>query len=238
MNLKIFYTQKVSLIKSPIKIVERKCKMRYPITSRFMQQEGFRSHGHSGLDFYMDEGTTLRTIRDGVVERIVNFGDKVNAGKCVMIRWEDGKVAIYGHLSKFKSGLHAGDKVYAGDIIGYSGHSGHVVGKTGNHLHFGLKEDGHFIDPSPYINDIQNMNVKHYVQHIPEPSIPNHVIEPTQLKLNFFDYMHKHMNVLSDFKLHLIHLTDNTLFIQISKQILQFCTGHSSFLNCIITHLF
>jgi hypothetical protein len=210
----------------------------YKITSRFGQQESFRPHGHSGIDFFMEEGTTLRTIQDGVVERIVNFGDKVNAGKCVMIKWEDGKVAIYGHLSKFKSGLHVGDKVHKGDIIGFSGHSGNVVGKTGNHLHFGLKENGHFIDPSPYIYDIQHMNDKTQLAHLSE-HIPNvtHSTEITQVKVNFFDYMQQHMNVLSDLKMHLIHLPYDTLFIQIGKQLLQFISIHTSFFNSIIAHI-
>jgi hypothetical protein len=204
--------------------------MRYQITSRFMQREGFRSHGHSGIDFYMPEGTPLRSIKDGVISKITHYNG-YNIGNGVLVKWEDGKTAIYGHMSKVLDNLHVGDKVSKGDLLGYSGHSGHVLGKTGNHLHFGLKENGHFIDPSSYIDDIQNMNVKQFVQHIPTP-------EPTQLKLNFFDYMNQHMHVLSDLKLHLIHLANDTLLIQIPKQLLQFISIHASFLNCIISHLF
>jgi hypothetical protein len=238
MNLRFYFTQKVSLINLLNKNPNEKVLKMYKITSRFQQQESFRSHGHSGIDFFMEEGTTLRTIRDGVVERIVNFGDKVNAGKCVMIRWGDGKVAIYGHLSKFKNGLHVGDKVQKGDIIGFSGHSGHVVGKTGNHLHFGLKENGHFIDPSSYINDIQHMNDQSFLANLSDNVTEiTHPTEVTQVKLNFFDYMNQHMNVLSDLKMHLIHLPYDTLLIQISKQLLQFISVHASFLQSIITHI-
>jgi hypothetical protein len=124
--------------------------------------------------------------------------------------------------------VKVGDKVHTGDLIGYSGNSGHVVGANGGyHLHFGLKENGHFIDPSPYIDNIQNMNTT-IVQHIPD-------VVPT--KLNFFDYMNQHMNVLSDLKMHLIHLPYDSLFIQISKQLLQFISIHASFLNSIIVHI-
>jgi hypothetical protein len=194
----------------------------YRITSMFRQQESFRISPHNGIDFKMEIGEPLRSIKSGKIH-IHDFGNE-NVGKMVKIYADDGKEYIYGHLSKFT--VKEGQIVNQGDLIGYAGNTGF---STGSHLHFGIKEGGRFIDPSPYIDDIQNMNVKQFVQHIPEP---------TQLKLNFFDYMKEHMNVLSDLKLHLIHLTDNTLFIQISKQILQFCTGHSSFLNCIITHLF
>lgn len=71
--------------------------------------------------------------------------------------------AIYGHLSRFGE-FKKGDHVNPGDLIGYSGNTGHVIGANGGyHLHFGLKAgDGHFIDPSPYINDIQHMNDSHY----------------------------------------------------------------------------
>src|SRR5574342_57043 len=106
----------------------------YKITSRFMQQEPFRSRGHSGLDFSMPNGTPLRSIQDGVVEKVTHLKD--NIGNGVLVRWNDGKVAIYGHMSE--TTVNVGDKVHVGDLIGYSGNSGHVVGANGGyHLHFG-----------------------------------------------------------------------------------------------------
>jgi hypothetical protein len=199
--------------------------MAYKITSRFMQQESFRTKGHSGLDFSMPNHTPLRSIQDGIVEKVTHYKD--NIGNGVLVRWNDGKVAIYGHMSE--TTVNVGDKVKTGDLIGYSGNSGHVVGANGGyHLHFGLKENGHFIDPSPYIDNIQNMNTT-LVQDVPD-------VVPT--KLNFFDYMQSHMNVLSDLKMHLIHLPYDTLLIQISKQFLQFISVQSSFLNHIIACIF
>jgi hypothetical protein len=217
--------------------------MKYPITSRFLERENFRQHGHSGIDFYMDEGTPLRSIRDGVVDKIVNYGSKVNAGKCIKIRWEDGRTAIYGHLSKFGD-IKEGQTVHAGDVIGFSGHSGHVVGATGNHLHFGLKSgDGHFLDPSPYIKDIQHMNDANYFVSNHITKITEHAPEVTQLKINFFDYMHQHTNAINDtlssLKVHLISpLTNDVFIIKILEQLFQFVSGHASFLNLIIAHIF
>jgi hypothetical protein len=216
--------------------------MNYPITSRFLQRENFRSHGHSGIDFYMQEGTPLRSIRDGVVDKIVNYGSKVNAGKCIKIRWEDGHTAIYGHLSKFGN-IKEGQHINAGDLIGYSGHSGHVIGATGNHLHFGLKENGHFIDPSPYINDIEHMNDANYFVSNHLTKIAEHAPNVAQVKINFFDYMHQHMNAVNDslssLKVHLISpLTNDVFFIKILEQLLQFCSGHSSLVNFIFGQIF
>jgi hypothetical protein len=194
----------------------------YRITSKFSQQESFRLKPHSGIDFKMEIGEPIRSIKDGVVT-IKDFGN-VNAGKTVLVKWDgETKTAIYGHLNDFsvKNGQH----VHAGDLLGHAGNTGF---STGSHLHFGLKENGHFIDPSSYIDNIQNMNTT-IVQHVPD-------VIPT--KINFFDYMSQHMNAISDLKMHLIHLPYDALFIQVSKQLLQFISIHSSTLNHIIWSMF
>lgn len=189
----------------------------YKITSRYLQQESFRSSGHSGVDFSMENMTPLRSIRDG----IINYADygSTNAGKTVFVKWNDGTTSIYGHLSKFGS-FKEGDLVHAGDIIGYSGNSGHVVGANGGyHLHFGIKDgNGHFIDPSPYINDIQHMNDPSYFAQA-----------TSNVKVSFFDYFQQHMdligNQLTDLKVNLIHfltLPDYLPLIKFVQNVIQF----------------
>lgn len=129
--------------------------MRYPITSEFMNQEGFRTSPHLGIDFAMPKNTELRTIQDGIVEKVVNYPHSL--GKAVYIKWEDGKTAIYGHMNDII--VKVGDKLKVGDLIGYSGNTGNVVGKNGGyHLHFGIKENGTFINPEKYVPLIQEMN--------------------------------------------------------------------------------
>lgn len=125
--------------------------MKYKITSRFLEQESFRNHPHRGIDLKMEIGEPLRSIQNGIIH-VRDYGSQ-NAGKTILIEGEDGRTYIYGHLSKFN--VKEGQTVHAGDLIGYSGNSGH---STGAHLHFGIKENGNFIDPSPYIDKIQNMN--------------------------------------------------------------------------------
>lgn len=200
----------------------------YPITSRFGTVEslgklGHRHYPHNGIDFAMSEGTPLRSIRDGVIEKVTHYQGKVNIGNGVFVKWDDGRTAIYGHMSK--TTVNVGDKIHAGDLIGYSGNSGF---STGAHLHFAIKEGNRFIDPSPYISDIQNMNV-HIAQHIVD-KLPDVV----PVKVNFFDFMHQHMNVISDLKMQLAHLPYDTLFIQIGNQLLQFISIHASFINDIV----
>ncbi|UPI13430.1 hypothetical protein [Bacillus phage SBSphiJ7] len=129
--------------------------MSYPISSGFKSSESFRDHIHTGIDFKMEEGTPLRAIVDGVV-RTANYGGS-STGKTVFIDAADGKTYIYGHLKDFS--VSDGQPVHVGDILGHSGNSGHVVGSNGGyHLHFGIKEHGEFIDPTPYTSLIQHMD--------------------------------------------------------------------------------
>lgn len=213
MRLKIYFTQKISH--------ERLNKMSYRITSRFHSLESIRKVPHNGIDFAMNKGEPIRSIKEGIVT-VKDFGDRLS-GKTIYVEWSDGKTSVYGHLSDFT--VQTGQHVNAGDLIGHAGSTGF---STGNHLHFALKENGHFIDPSSYIDNIQNMNT-HIVNHVPEV---------THVKVSFFDYMQQHMNVVTDLKLHLINLPYDTLFIQIGKQLLQFVSVHSSLLNHIIACIF
>jgi hypothetical protein len=182
--------------------------MKYKITSKYGNFENFRNHSHTGIDFKMNEGEPLKSIQDGIIEKVVDYGSQ-NIGKGVLVKFEDGRTAIYGHMSDIT--VQQGQYVSAGDLIGYSGNTGF---STGAHLHFGIKENGDFLDPSPYIDKIQHMN---------------DVIQHQTTKVNFFDSMQQHMNVLTDMvkdsAVNLVHFaisTDYTPFIQFFENILQF----------------
>jgi hypothetical protein len=182
--------------------------MSYQITSRFNNKESFRDHSHTGIDFKMDVGEQLRSIVDGKI-RIKNFGSE-NAGKTILIDGEDGRTYIYGHLSDFT--VKEGQYVHEGDLIGYSGNTGF---STGAHLHFGVKEDGNFINPSSYIEKIQHMN------DVIQQNIPT--------KTNFFDMFKDHMDLIGEtanqMKAHLISVifsTDYTPFIKFFENVFQF----------------
>lgn len=135
---------------------------RYPITSKFLAQESFRQKEHLGLDFAMMKDTPLRTIENGVIEKVINIPDGI--GKAVYVKWTDGKTAIYGHMNDIT--VKTGDKVKIGDLLGYSGNTGNVFGENGGyHLHFAIKDQlGRFIDPEPYAPYIQEMN--HNLVHV------------------------------------------------------------------------
>lgn len=93
----------------------------------------YASGSHSGTDFRAAVGTPVFAVADG---KIIGTGDtdeacpNISFGKWVLIEHDIGLSTTYGHLSKIKA--QPGQRVARGDIIGYSGNTGH---STGPHLH-------------------------------------------------------------------------------------------------------
>ena len=98
---------------------------------------------HAGVDFIVEEGTEVHAGADGTVVTCGMDGDN---GLVVIIAHEGGYSTHYYHLSEIN--VNEGDKVKAGDIIGYSGATGNV---TGPNLHFGVS----YYDASSEINYIE-----------------------------------------------------------------------------------
>ncbi len=93
----------------------------------------YASGSHSGVDFRASVGTPVKAMSDGT---ILGTGDTdttcpgASFGKWILIEHNNGLSSAYGHLSLIK--VSQGQKVSRGEIIGYSGATGHV---TGPHLH-------------------------------------------------------------------------------------------------------
>lgn len=119
------------------------------ITSKYGAIDSVHRTPHTGIDLAMPEGTPLRSISEGVVKRILDYGDK-NVGKGVIIQHQDGTQSIYGHLSQIQ--VKQGDILQKGEQFALSGNTGH---STGPHLHFGLKsENGALMDPTPLADQV------------------------------------------------------------------------------------
>ena len=100
----------------------------YPVTQRF--GETFTDpKGHKGIDYALPLGTPVLAAADGIVEKA--GVDNTGYGNMVLVRhlWNDG--TVYAHLRNWS--VQVGQKVKAGEIIGYSGNTGN---STGAHLHF------------------------------------------------------------------------------------------------------
>jgi hypothetical protein len=204
-------------------------KINYKITSEYLQEESFRKSGHKGIDLLMKNGTELRSVCDGKIH-LVDYGN-INVGKGVFVKCENGNTTIFGHLSKFAENLKEGDYVHAGDLIGYSGNSGHVVGKYGGyHLHFGLKDtNGNFINPEPYVNSLQNMNNPQWISS--HTGSVNEIGDTLQTMSNFSlsdimsQYMKDYASMLSEIKFNFINLItsiDYSMLIHHLQHLFQF----------------
>ena len=97
-------------------------------------------HQHKGIDLAAAFGTEVVTTGAGIVTKA---GWDEGYGWHVRIRHDANYETLYAHLSEI-AGLHAGDGVFAGQIIGKVGNSGLT---TGSHLHYELRVDGKAVDP-------------------------------------------------------------------------------------------
>jgi murein DD-endopeptidase MepM/ murein hydrolase activator NlpD len=100
-----------------------------------------RMKAHQGVDMAAPTGTRIKASGDAVVEFV---GQKGGYGNVIMLKHEHGVNTVYGHLSRFADGLHRGEKVAQGDVIGFVGMTGLA---TGPHLHYEFLINGEHRDP-------------------------------------------------------------------------------------------
>ncbi|MGV4989086.1 M23 family metallopeptidase [Streptomyces sp. NRAIS4] len=101
---------------------------------------------HTGVDFVVPTGTTVKSVAAGTV---VSAGWGGAYGNQVVIRLNDGYYAQYAHLSQLS--VSAGQTVTEGQQIGLSGATGNV---TGPHLHFEIRTTPNYgsdVDPVGYL---------------------------------------------------------------------------------------
>ena len=101
---------------------------------------------HTGVDFVVPTGTSLKAVGAGTV---VSAGWGGAYGNQVVIKLADGYYAQYGHLSQLS--VSAGQTVTEGQQIGLSGATGNV---TGPHLHFEIRTTPNYgsdVDPVAYL---------------------------------------------------------------------------------------
>jgi murein DD-endopeptidase MepM/ murein hydrolase activator NlpD len=101
---------------------------------------------HTGVDFSIPTGTSLKAVGAGTV---VSAGWGGAYGNQVVVKLADGYYAQYAHLSSIS--VSNGQSVTAGQQLGLSGATGNV---TGPHLHFEIRttpDYGSDVDPVAYL---------------------------------------------------------------------------------------
>lgn len=115
-----------------------------------------KGRGHFGVDMGASAGTSVYAMGPGTVNTV---GTDKMGGNIVGVQHANGIWSYYAHLSAAK--VQKGAKVDTNTIIGTVGNTGNPGnpknllvtqegGRTWPHLHFGVKENGTWVDPGKY----------------------------------------------------------------------------------------
>lgn len=107
---------------------------------------GIGSTNHKGVDI-CGVGYTTQVLAAKAGTVIISQYSS-SYGNYVVLNHNGGNTTLYAHLSSRK--VNVGDTVSQGQVIGITGCTGH---STGPHLHFGITEDGEWVDPLKYLTD-------------------------------------------------------------------------------------
>jgi peptidoglycan LD-endopeptidase LytH len=113
---------------------------------------------HHGIDIFAPRDTPVLAAADGVVRSV---GTNRLGGNIVWVWDPDRRQShYYAHLSQ--QAVRTGQRVQAGDIVGYVGNTGNARG-TPPHLHFAIYAAGDGpIDPLPFVHGARG----------PQPPVP------------------------------------------------------------------
>ena len=128
-----------------------------------------RSYGgerlHEGCDIFGSQSISgyypVVSITDGVVEQV---GWLPLGGWRIGIRSSGGGYFYYAHLSSYGRKFTEGEKINAGELLGFLGDSGYgtegTTGKFPPHLHLGIyvrteKEEEYALNPYPVLKFLQ-----------------------------------------------------------------------------------
>ncbi|WAR46830.1 M23 family metallopeptidase [Methylomonas rapida] len=128
----------------------------------------YNGKNHYGTDYRAADGTSVRSMADGVIEKIgfderplqvpdPRSGKMVKGwGRYVVVKHSDGSRSLYAHLQKNSVQKKVNDTITQGDTVGLSDNSG---GSSGPHLHVEYAPNGKIydkkskVDPEPCIDE-------------------------------------------------------------------------------------
>jgi murein DD-endopeptidase MepM/ murein hydrolase activator NlpD len=105
---------------------------------------GAFAHFHTGVDIAEPEGTPVLAADDGVVAAVGS--GSTGYGNYVVLAHRDGMMTLYGHLQQAL--VAVGARIQQGQPIGLEGSTGN---STGPHVHFEVRVNNQFVDPTHYL---------------------------------------------------------------------------------------
>ncbi|MFJ8675038.1 MULTISPECIES: M23 family metallopeptidase [unclassified Streptomyces] len=124
---------------------------KYTLGSTFGLAGNMWTSKHSGQDFVVPSGTTVKAVHKGTVVKAGpnGGGDGPAYGNAIVIKHDGGTFTQYAHLSKIEA--HVGQQVGAGQEIAKSGSTGN---SSGPHLHFEVRTGPNYgsgIEPTGFL---------------------------------------------------------------------------------------
>jgi murein DD-endopeptidase MepM/ murein hydrolase activator NlpD len=103
---------------------------------------------HTGCDIFAVKGTPLVAVQDGTIEEL---RWRSLGGNSLHLVNDNGDYFYYAHLDRYADGLSNGQRVSAGEVIGYVGNTGNAR-TTAPHTHFEVHPgSGGPVNPFPYL---------------------------------------------------------------------------------------
>jgi len=105
----------------------------------FDERRGGGLRGHEAIDIMAPRGTPVRAVEDG---RVAKLFRSIAGGLTIYLFDPSERFSYYyAHLDRYASGLHEGQQVRRGDLIGYVGSTGNAS-EDAPHLHFAVFQLG------------------------------------------------------------------------------------------------
>jgi murein DD-endopeptidase MepM/ murein hydrolase activator NlpD len=125
----------------------------FPVDGKFWYGDDFGAPravggGHTGNDIFAVKGTPLVAVQDGTIEEL---RWRSLGGNSLHLVNDRGDYFYYAHLDRYADGLANGQRVSAGEVIGYVGNTGNAR-TTPPHVHFEVHPgSGGPVNPFPYL---------------------------------------------------------------------------------------
>ena len=111
---------------------------------------------HEAMDILAPRNTPVKAVEDGTIARL--FYSKAGGNTVYQFDPTEQFCYYYAHLERYAEGIHEGDRVRKGQVLGYVGTSGNAPKDT-PHLHFAVFRltaakhwwEGTPIDPYPIL---------------------------------------------------------------------------------------
>lgn len=117
--------------------------------------QGYKGTAHNGIDI-VNKNYTLGYITAHSAGTVVGCRNNCNGfesgsyGNYVKIKHDNGYYTLYAHMAYNTVKVTNGQRVSAGQVLGYMGNTGYSFG---GHLHFEVRNSSDTrIDPTPYLN--------------------------------------------------------------------------------------